>query len=259
VKIKNLTLIILPTLIFWGSNDPVAGQVNIEKLRRTGEEQGFSTDLGLVFSARSGNVDITQLGLDVQTDYVRKRSTSLVVFRGLYGWKDGDPFSNEGLIHMRHVYRRQEWFHAEAFAQTDYDKSRLLDFRAVVGGGGRFNIFQTETIELSWGTAYMLEHEVYDLPTRSLHSPDATAHRWSNYVSFKMLFSKRAGATWITYLQPRFDAFEDLRMLGEGGLESTLTDLLSLTLTLRLRYDSAPPDGIQKYDTFVAAGLELGI
>ncbi|UCG50961.1 MAG: DUF481 domain-containing protein, partial [Candidatus Latescibacterota bacterium] len=120
-------------------------------------------------------------------------------------------------------------------------------------------LYQTQTLELSWGTAYMLEREVYDLASGSLHSTEATAHRWSNYISFKTSFNDRAGATWIAYVQPRFDAFEDVRVLGEGGLESKFTDLLSLTLTLRVRYDGAPPDGVNKYDTFVATGLRIDI
>ncbi|UCG52605.1 MAG: hypothetical protein JSW58_03390, partial [Candidatus Latescibacterota bacterium] len=141
--IRLLLLIMMPALFVCGNCDWAVCQVNIEKLRGTEEEEGFSADLGLVFSARSGNVDITQLGLDIRADYARDRSTSFVVLRGLYGWKDGDPFSNEGLVHLRHVCRRLVWFHAEAFAQSDYDKSRLLDFRVVVGGGGRFNLYQT--------------------------------------------------------------------------------------------------------------------
>jgi hypothetical protein len=238
---------------------PAYSQVNIEKMRGAAEEEGFSTDLRLSFSTRSGNVDITELGLSARQDYVAEKSTSFLVARGMYGWKDGDAFSNEGLLHLRHVRRDWRTVAPEFFTQVDYDKSRLLDFRALSGGGLRIHFFESERVRLAAGTAYMIEHERFDLPAEATHPESNTHHRWSNYLSLQARLGEKTALTWTTYLQPRFDDFGDLKALNDGELETDLVGRLALTVTLRLRYDGRPPDGIEKHDTLFMTGLRVEI
>jgi hypothetical protein len=237
----------------------VGSQVNIEKVRGADVGEGLSTNLHLMFSTRSGNVDITELGLDVRTDFVAERSTSFLVLRGVYGWQDGDAFSNEGLVHLRHVRKRWRTLRPEAFTQIDYDKARRLTFRSLGGMGLRLVLFEKDELDIAWGTAYMIEHERFDLPQASLHSRSNTHHRWSNYISLKASFNEETALIWTSYLQPRFDDFGDLKMLGEGVLETELTKVFSLTVTGRFRYDSVPPERIAKLDTLLAVGLLVKI
>jgi hypothetical protein len=173
----------------------------------------------------------------------------------VYGWQGGEPFSNEGLAHLRHVFRGREWIHPEGFVQVDYDKARHLTFRSLGGAGLRFNVFRDDKTRLSLGSAYMLEHERFDLPPESLHSQKNTNHRWSNYVSLSVAFSGDITLTWTSYAQPRFDDFSDLKTVGEGRFEFDVNEMLALTATARLRYDSAPPDGVMKRDTSLLTGL----
>jgi hypothetical protein len=252
---------IISVIILWlvYAVSPVRAQVNIEKMREDGAGAGFSTDLSLLFSTRSGNVDITELGLSLRQDYVAQKSTSFLIVHGLYGWKDGDAFSNEGLLHLRHV--RKDWKPAapEFFTQVNYDKARLLDFRSLGGGGVRIRFFEGERLQMAWGTAYMIEYERFDLPPDAWHPRSNTHHRWSNYVSLKADLGESTTLAWTTYLQPRFDDFGDLKTLNDGELETDLVSRLALTVTIRLRYDGRPPDGIEKRDTLVLTGLRVEI
>jgi len=233
------------------------GQVNIEKLREEPPDGGISSDISVLFSTRSGNVDITQLSGNWRTDYVASSSTTFLILRGMYGWLSGDPFSNEGLAHLRHSHNVSGWIHAEAFGQIDYDKSRKLEFRSVGGAGVRFGLIERESVKLAWGTAYMIEYERYDLQPEDLHSERETSHRWSNYLSLRVPISDESALVWTAYVQPRFDDFGDLKTLSEGAVETALTDVLTLTVAARLRYDSAPPDGVVKRDTFFMTGLGI--
>ena len=237
----------------------VHSQVNIEKMRDGATEKGFSTDLRLAFSTRSGNVDITELGLSLRQDFVAEKSTSFLVVRGLYGWKDGDPFSNEGLVHLRHVRKDWRTVAPEFFTQVNYDKARLLEFRSLGGGGVRIRLFEGERLQMAWGTAYMIEYERFDLPPNAWHPRSNTHHRWSNYLSLRADFGKGATLAWTTYLQPRFDDFGDVKALNDGELETDLVGRLALTVTVRLRYDGQPPDGVEKRDTLVLTGVRLEI
>jgi hypothetical protein len=236
---------------------PAQAQVNIEKLRDEPPEGGFSSSFFLLFTTRSGNVDITQLSGNLRTDYVADRSTTFLILRGMYGWLSGNPFSNEGLVHLRHIYRHRGWIHPEVFGQVDYDEARKLEFRSIGGAGFRFNIVEKESVKMSWGTAYMLEYERFDLEPDAGHSKTETSHRWSNYLSLKIPLSDTSAIVWTAYVQPRFDDFEDLKTLSEGRIETELTDVLSLTIAARLRYDSAPPDGVVKRDTFLLTGIGI--
>jgi hypothetical protein len=252
---------IIPLITLWlvYAVSPVRSQVNIEKMREDGAEKGFSTDLNLVFSTRSGNVDITELGLSLRQDYVAQKSKSFLIVHGLYGWKDGDAFSNEGLLHLRHVRKDWRTVAPEFFTQVNYDKARLLEFRSLGGGGVRIRFFEGERLQMAWGTAYMVEYERFDLSPEAWHQRTGTYHRWSNYVSLKADLGEMTTIAWTTYLQPRFDDFGDLKTLNDGELETDLVGQLALTVTVRLRYDSRPPDGIEKRDTLLMMGLRVEI
>jgi hypothetical protein len=256
---RSIYAVSLFTLLFACTARPAYSQVNIEKMRDTGAEKGLSTDLRLAFSTRSGNVDITELGLTLRQDYVAEKSTSFLVARGLYGWKDGDPFSNEGLLHLRHVREGWRAVAPEFFTQVNYDKARLLEFRSLGGGGVRVRFLERERLQAAWGTAYMIEYERFDLPWDAAHPRSNTHHRWSNYLSLRADIGKKTALAWTTYLQPRFDDFGDMKTLNDGELETDLVGRLSLTVTLRFRYDSRPPDGVEKRDTLFTTGLRLEI
>lgn len=232
-------------------------QVNIEKLRDEPPTGELAGDFGLAFSAQSGNVDITQLTGNLRMDYVSNTSKTFLIVRGVYGWLSGEPFSNEGLAHLRYVYRARGWVHPEAYGQIDYDKARELDFRSLGGVGLRFNFVDRESLKLSWGTGYMYEYERFNLEPQSLHSDRETSHRWSNYLSLRVPLSEKSAVVWTAYVQPRIDDFKNLKTLSEGGVETKLTDLLTLTVAARLRYDSAPPDGVVKRDTFLLTGIGI--
>jgi hypothetical protein len=257
MKSKRFRYIAAATAFLMLCGGSAGAQVNIENMRGGSGDEGFSTGVHFLFSTRSGNVDITQLGLNIRTDIVTEKTTSFAVLRGLYGWQSGTPFSNEGLLHLRHVFQGRVWIQPEVYVQFDYDKARRLTYRSVGGGGLRFNVFNGEIVEFSIGTSYMVEHERFDLPPDALHSQKTTDHRWSNYLSLRAKFNDDASLVWTSYVQPRFDAFDDLKTIGEGGLEFEVTDLLALTLTMRLRYDSAPPDGVEKRDTLFMTGLRM--
>lgn len=232
-------------------------QVNIEKLRGEPPEGELIGNFALLFSTRSGNVDITQFNGNLRMDYVAKKWKTFAIVRGAYGWLSGEPFSNEGLAHLRFIYRARGWINPETYGQVDYDEARKLDFRSIAGLGVRFNLVDKESLKLSWGTSYMYEYERFNLEPEDLHSEKETSHRWSNYLSLKIPISEKSAIVWSAYIQPRFDNFEDLKTLSEGGIETQLTGVLTLTFLGRLRYDSAPPDGVVKRDTFVMTGIGI--
>jgi len=249
-----LTLEIIILLIF--SNHSYS-QVNIEKFRESTYERGFSGNVGIDLSSRTGNVDVKEVTIESRSDYIWKEMNTFLVVRGEYGWQGGKQYSNEGLIHLRHVFRIKAYIQPEVFAQTDYNKKRLLLFRALAGGGFRFTVEKSSKTTLWWGTAFMMEHERYDYKKNNGDEKEANVIRWSNYISANIIFTERVGWGMTTYIQPRIDDFGDVRILGETNLTTDLAKQLFLIITFRMHYDSKPFDEIKSLDTALGTGLVL--
>jgi hypothetical protein len=58
-------------------------------------------------------------------------------------------------------------------------------------------------------------------------------------------------------MQPRFDAFDDVRAISEAQLGVRIIGQLSMNMFFLLRYDSDPPDGIVDLDTSLRSGFSF--
>jgi len=247
--------VFLGLVAFIGWQDPAVAQVNIEKLMSKKKQDGFSGSVRFDLEIRSGNVDIQEVGFANRIDHSGKAWDALFLLEGGIGWEGGDRFSNEGLVHLRQIYKANERLWPELFVQADYNKKRRLDFRGLVGGGLRLQLVQRDRMLLWWGSSYMLEHEEVDVQAGDPHPDKVTVHRWSNYISAKSQFNERVQGTWTGYLQPRLNRFEDIRILTEARLGVELSRDLTLETSFRLRYDNEPPQGIESVDYLLKNGL----
>ncbi|MFC1694137.1 DUF481 domain-containing protein [Candidatus Latescibacterota bacterium] len=252
--VSLFTIQLIITLLF---PSHVLSQVNIEKFRESKDVHGFSEHIELDFSSRSGNVDITKLDFESYSNYLWESMNTFLVIRGDYGWQGGKQFSNEGLAHLRHIFRSGADFQPEIFAQIDYNKKRLLPFRGLFGGGLRYKLYKSSTSGFWWGTALMLEHEKLDVDEHNTHEKKSDVIRWSNYISANIDINECVRWAVTTYIQPRCADFKDIRILTETVLQVELSKRVSLAVPFSLRYDSDPPDDIKSLDTSLGTGLVL--
>ena len=229
----------------------------MEKLRRLDEGKDLSGALEFDLSVRTGNVETLEVGLGGRVDHVGDTATTLFVSDGGLGWQGGRRYSNQGLAHLRQVYRRQSRVQSEFFAQSDYDRSRNLTFRGLLGAGFRTSLFSNDAARLWWGSAYMFEHEQFELEAEDDHPERTSSHRWSNYLSSRVRLEKTTALAWTIYLQPRVDEPGDLRVLSEGDLELKLRRSVVLVTTASMRYDSRAPAKTKSLDTALKSGIAL--
>ena len=232
-------------------------QVNIEKFRNTTQDSGYSGIIEFDVSHRTGNVELTTLEVESRLDHVRDTMQSFVIIRNDYGWQGGKQFSNEGLIHVRHVFRTQSAFQPEIFVQTDYNKKRLLNYRALAGLGIRRVLYSTTNMAFKAGTALMPEREEYDVDGANSQNKTVSVLRWSNYITTNIPLGGHTRWTSTTYIQPDLADFADIRVLADTELSIKLYTQWSLVIAVNLRYDSEPPDGIESLDTELKPGLVL--
>ncbi len=247
---KNFTLWIL---VFFSSVQ--FAQVNIERYNNLNSINGLMGNISFYISSKTGNTDIQEFEIDGRVNYKGENFYSFLIAQGEYGWNKGKEYSNNALLHLRHLQDLEGIFDPELFAQINYDKSNLILFRSLFGAGLRLSLIADTVVSLDFGTAYMYESEDIDLPQSAKHPSETNFSRWSNYLSFSSNISGNSRLSVVIYAQPRLDNFEDLRLLSENHLKAGLTDKLSLSLSVSLRYDSKPPDGVKDTDTNTKVGF----
>ena len=90
-----------------------------------------------------------------------------------------------------------------------------------------------------------------------IHPARETVHRWNNYLSFLFKISESVAFTAAVYVQPRFDDFNDVRVLEESILSFKITKYLSFDAIFNLRYDSRPPDNVKDLDLALVNGFSV--
>lgn len=232
-------------------------QVNVERFRPGAEETGFSGEARLNIAARTGNVEVVELGAEGRVDYLTENVRWFLIGRGDLGWNGGERYANEALLHLRHERRLRPTLRVEAFTQVNYDKSRLLLFRGLAGAGLRIGLVRASTVRVWLGTAYMLEHERIDVPAGAVHPTEVTAHRLSSYLSTSLGLGGRASVVSTVYVQPRIGELGDTRVLGETGISTPIVGSVALTVSFRLRFDGDPPDDVNELDTALQTGIAV--
>jgi hypothetical protein len=129
-----------------------SAQVNIEHLRADEDRRGFSGSFGLDLYVRTGNVELVQIGTLGQVNYVGGAVTTFLIGGTDLGWKRRRRFIDAALLHLRQVYRRGSQVRPEAVVQVNYDMSRLLAFRSIIGGGLRTRLYRNAAVKLWWGS-----------------------------------------------------------------------------------------------------------
>ena len=233
----------------------MSAQVNVEALRRDDPPLGYSGTFGGDLAIRTGNVDFVQFGLNARLYRVTETVTRLIVGNGGLGLLGGSRFASSGLFHYRQTYQFNDLVSPEWWAQVNYDRPQLLNFRMVTGGGVRISFARGGWGQFGMGAALMLEDERLNLPDTALHDDHTTNLRGSYFLTLRLVPNENIVITSTTYLQPEVTNFDDLRALANFRIAASVTDEMDLTVSFDLRYDSEPPDGISGLDTSLRTGL----
>ena len=235
---------------------PALAQIDIESLRQDGQS-GFTGSTKIDLTLRAGNVELFEFGPELSINYGRARDAFIFIGSGDAGWEGKERFSNEALGHLRYVRGFGRHLHGEAFVQTNYDKSKRLDFRGIVGAGIRWALIAPGESSFWWGSSFMFEHERNQVTAGDGHATRTSVSRWSNYLSANIGLSETARVSGTAYVQPDVQQFDDYRVLLDTALEVAITDALALTTAVAFRHDSDPLDTVDGGDFSLSTGLAL--
>jgi len=232
-------------------------QVNIEALRSDFRDKGALASIEGSFTGRTGNVRNIVAGAGAIGAARYKRNGFFGSTVADYASFDGNTAVSKSFIHLRYDYEVLYWFFPEVYVQQQQDKFQRLLLRELVGTGPRFVLSDDEEFRFAVGTSYMFEYERITVPTGAPDPSRTVVHRWSNYATATWKIDETIRLVGTLYVQPRFDLWDDVRVLFESAVVTGLGKRLALKLLVTMRYDSAPPTTVKNTDLEVKNSFVL--
>ena len=245
-------------LIGWVGGSSAVAQVNTERMRAL-DVDGVAAEVDGDVALQSGNADVFEVGLGLRVDAQKGRDYTFLVGSVRYGEKDGDAFRNRSFAHLRYNRTLVPWLVGESFAQVEHDGFARLRLRTLGGAGLRVRYLDTDAVKIFQGTTPMYEYESLDVDAVATHPAQTSRVRWSNYLNVHFRLTEATHLRTTIYVQPRLDAFDDVRVLNEAVLGVVITERVSLNVRLDLRYDSRPPDDVEDLDLALRNGITVAL
>ena len=165
---------------------------------------------------------------------------------------EGKNIISEGYLHHRINFWRKNKLSTEIFTQYQYNETRGLINRGLIGATPRLSLKATENLDIAIGTGVMYEWEEWKLKedyilTRFVKS--------TNYINFHAKFNKNTELMFITYYQARFDRFFHPRIIGDANFRVKLSEHISFNMKFVPYYDAEPVIRIEKWNYEVTSGI----
>lgn len=257
-------------------------QVNAEPLRPDPLREGVSGTLDASLALYRGNVELFDLGGGGSVQYQTLHPTApaeealpegaspptpplpfvaqrlFLTASGRFAERGGAPIVSQAFAHARWTAMWHERVGSDLFAQAQFNEFQRLLLRAVAGVGVRVEIVH-EPVFMGWaGTGYMFEHDRLTALAGATDPLESFEHRWTTYLSMRLsVLEGHLLAQNTVYVQPRFDAFEDVRVLEELEVLSRLAEQFLFGATLSVLYDAAPPTAVQPVDLRLTSMLRV--
>ena len=257
-----------------GAPASAAAQVTAEVLRPNPLRPGWSGGLDVSLALARGNIELFDVGAAGRVQYQTLhppraapgeegglpffRHRAYLTANARFAERAASAFINQGFLHARWTAMWHRRLGSDLFAQYQFNEFWRLRARALVGAGLRAEIFHLPWFTMWAGSAYMLEYNRIDVLPGARDRPETFEHRWTNYLAFRIAGPEgRVLLQSTLYLQPRWDAFDDFRLLEEVELVVKASDLFALVGTLSVLHDNGPPTGVKPTDLRLATTVRL--
>jgi hypothetical protein len=213
---------------------------------------GVSGALGAGISANGGNTETVSFSGSARVQWQQRAERIRFLAGSTYETARGVRTKEDLLLHVRHNHRLRSWVRSLLFAQLQRNPFQRLQSRTLLGAGARFEPVAGNEVDLTIGVAYMLEMErLVDV------SGTNTEHRLSSFVTVAAFPREGVTIESTVFVQPRLDAFEDVRVAGQASIRSRVIGPVSLAVSATYLYDRKPPEEVAREDWSIKSGLQL--
>lgn len=231
--------------------------LNVERLQAD-QVQGVHVDVSARVSASAGNTEILQIGWDIGSGLLKEQNW----FRAFAGMeileKNGQDLRDNRYAHLRYSRLFNPRFRSFHFLQFQSNENLLIQRRWLLGSGLRLRVAEEDGRNLDVGLGAMYETErLRESALEPEDDPETETIRMANMAVASWAFSETARLVGIVYYQPDVSAFSDYRLTGDVALSVTLTQALSLEVSVDWRHDSRAPANLEQDDVRLRTGFNL--
>lgn len=231
--------------------------LNAEQYQPT-DVSGFHLGLDVKASLTRGNARVLDVGGTGIVGY-RVPSQWIRLIVGLQYLKTaGNGIVNDRFAHLRYNYDLTPRLRTFHFVQMQANQSLQLSDRELLGSGLRATVLTGKRGSLDIGVGAMLELERLAVEARQAGASARTVDwRMADLAVATVRLGPKATLQDVAYVQPRLDAFSDIRILDNLNLLVPVTDLVKLEVSGEWRHDSRPPSGVLPDDFSLKTGLSI--
>lgn len=235
-----------------------SAQINVEALRTDIGSRDFFIAGQVSYAGHAGNVNGSVASAAGFAGVNVGRHLAFLKAQGDYAQFSGEATISKAFVHARYNFRILRWLFGEAFVQVEMNKFQRLALRQLDGLGLRFAAVQNDTVQLYYGTAWMLDYEQLS-QSDGLIKPFAgaawVAQRWSNYAALGLRLGTRVRFADAFYVQPRVNGFYDVRLLNEASFSVDIDKRFSGKIMCQVHYNSTPPSRVGPTDVDTLTSL----
>lgn len=212
---------------------------NIERERPAPPPEGWSGQAELSANGKAGNIHEDRYGVSGRLVFKAEENTYFAILRRARATARDIKTVDEAFAHARWIHQRSDDFALESFVQWQENEFDNLLSRSLIGGGGRWRIFdEPDRYNFALGMGLFREWESTDLGSFTERE-----QRWrlNTYWSYTHQLNDQTSWFNTVYLQPSLNDSDEYRVLFDAGLNVRIIGGLSLRLNYNLKYDSLPP------------------
>lgn len=199
-----------------------------------------------VYVGFNNNVDVV---------YIAEEAATLFI-GGINYYKIGNgPLIYNGSAHLREIFKRAATLTPEIYGQIQFDQSRNMELRWLLGGGYRWNVIQKKN-SLYMGLGAFHEYEKWN---GEVATKEKNLWKMNYYLSADVKLTKTTSINAIAYLQSGYDRTIDAfrnRLSGQLEFKNAISDHFKVKMTSSFLLDDRPIIPLNTFIYEVYFGIE---
>ena len=228
--------------------------VNTENLMKS-VDSTLSVGFGLNGDFKFGNLELYQFNITNQIGKKFDKHLIRLLFNYEYISENNEVLAADYTAQLRYNYSvgNHSIF---SFVQSQKSKALNLDYRHLIGGGYRHNIYKKDENYFDFSLGAFYEDELYLKNT--IEQVNVQNYRLSLSSFLKVKLSKKSFINTSIYYQINFDNSKDTRLFIEPRWYYDF-DKIAVYVTTQIRHHTTPYIDIKKTDSELLIGLEFNL
>jgi len=228
--------------------------VNTENLMKS-VDSTLTAGFGVNGDFKLGNLKLYQFNITSQVGKKFDNNLIRLVFNYEYISENNEVLAADYTAQLRYNYSVGN-HSVFSFVQSQKSKALNLDYRHLIGGGYRHNIYKKDENYFDFSLGAFYEDELYLKNTTE--QVNVQNYRLSLSSFLKVKLSQRSFINTSVYYQINFENIEDTRLFIEPRWYYEF-DTIAVYVTTQIRHHTTPYIDVKKTDSELLVGLEFNL